>query len=540
MASGRLTRYVIPAAIAAAYAPMLCLHMRSLWRDGRYWYFPLLLIVIAVLLWLRFLGQPTAGRRPLAPRITRLIPGLVTLAAAVFLWSPWLAALSFILVAHELLRSLVGETDRSVTPIWALLLPLLPPPFHWDTRLTYWIHDIASQISSSLLDFLSINHLLSSRVTHLPGRSFPVMEVCGGTLSLFAFIATALVVAVVLRRRLMHSLLLVVVGGWWAIVINALCLTGVVLVYGRDGFDLTAGPERVAATAAAMVAGAGMLISTDFLLVFLLPSGDGLQHDEIAEESEDLPAPAAEPEVAAGRAAAAATAISLCFLALGVVQVVSLVVASERRLTAGDTSWLVASLAVDSLPDRLLERERVSFRMQKGGSRSHDAAHSAVWTYRGEGGQTTVALDFPLIGWYYLTGVYEDQGWEVVSREVRPDPGRGAPARATLVRAALQDPQADRGLLVVSQFRANGSLIEPPGTPGLSLSSWASALRNRITRRLADFGFGQVTYQVQMLSIHSPPQQKMQPSQADSLQAFLEVRERLRQHVQQSASGNHE
>ena len=68
-----------------------------------------------------------------------------------------------------------------------------------------------------------------------------------------------------------------------------------------------------------------------------------------------------------------------------------------------------------------------------------------------------------------------------------------------LVQAELRRVDGVRGVLMFSLFDDAGRPLQPPGTAGLSASSWYRAINDRIQRRLTDFGIDLETYQIRLL-----------------------------------------
>jgi len=65
----------------------------------------------------------------------------------------------------------------------------------------------------------------------------------------------------------------------------------------------------------------------------------------------------------------------------------------------------------------------------------------------------------------------------------------------------------------------------PPGTAGLSASSWYRAINDRIQQRLTDFGWELDSYQVQVLLVSQDPSTSDIRPQA--IELFLRSRERI-------------
>ena len=514
---------VFPATLLLSHLPLLLLHFCRLWVHDQYRYFPLVLVAFVCLVASRCGGSlerqgadaTSGGRR--WPRIgenAAYVPSLMLLGGAVLLWSPWLAAVAFILAVRALLRRSCGTSSwRWVAPAWWLLVLLVPLPFRWDAGLMFWLQGATSQAGSLILDFFGHNHLLAGHVIEIPGRQFLVEEACSGVRSLFALVALVAVYVVWLRRPLLHALLLLAAAFFWAYAINTLRVAALVFLYLEHHLDMLSTWSHELVGMVLFLLALWMLFCTDQLLIVLFAPIDP---EPMTDEDETLTREGAENELENEQAGtmdrAATPASSACFrtgreltlagafAGLGIIQLLAFLPNSleSRRDRTKDIAQLKASLVETTLPERLNGWQRVAFETETRNASSDLGRHSFIWRYAGTKEQLVVAFDFPFAGWHELTRCYRAQGWQIVEQQIVSADEKHGPGDGTIVEVHLRHSTGKRGYLLYSQFDRRGVAIDPPGMAGISASSWYRAIQDRVTKRLTEFGCDTFTHQVQM------------------------------------------
>ena len=89
-----------PLLILVAYIPMLLVHFSWLWFEPQYQFFPLLIAVVAYLVWSRLEPRPDHApgpQRRIFAYTLLAVAWIILAVATVVVYSPWLAAFSFIL-----------------------------------------------------------------------------------------------------------------------------------------------------------------------------------------------------------------------------------------------------------------------------------------------------------------------------------------------------------------------------------------------------------------------------------------------------------
>lgn len=206
-----------------------------------YQYVLLLPALIAFLLWqrsdagrLRF-GQPSKWWS-----VLYLLP-LATLGAAAWLFSPWIAMAALVLLGPVTSFAVGGyPLWRSTWGIWMLTAFMLPLPLRMDERLIVALRDLATQVTSRILDYFGILHMISGNVIELPEKKLFVADACSGIHSLFVLLAAAATISVWNYRGPIASTLLLIVTFGLVMVENVLRLC-IVSMSIRFGYDLSEG-----------------------------------------------------------------------------------------------------------------------------------------------------------------------------------------------------------------------------------------------------------------------------------------------------------
>lgn len=483
-------------AIVAAHVPLLVVHFARLWQGDQYRYFPFVLTAFALLVWARSrepLPQDDGGR---CRGLLLLTLGLLTLAVATLLWSPALAAVAAILSVGGLLRQCSGRKRwRFLLPVWLLLWLIVPLPFRWDSRLVFWLQGITSKAASFLLDLFGYTHVLAGHVIEIPGQQFLVEEACSGIRSLFSLVALAAVFAVLLRRPLVHLVLMIVSAVFWAVVVNIARVTAVVVFQVDYGIDITAGWQHQLFGLVLFSSAMFLLLSTDRLLVFLLEPGE----PEIGgDEQVTIPERDEAVTTRVPRLSLLAVALfAVFFSAIGTVQLVSLEHQKVTLVTVDSMERLQITWDEDTLPDRVLDWNRVGFQQTERDLVSNLGRHTSAWTYQRGATSAVVSFDYPFVGWHHLTDCYRAQGWEIRSRSVKPPP-QGYEPDLSLVEVKLRRPSGENGYLLFQQFDARGNPVRPPDKNAWTFESLMTALQNRLSTRLMQLGVNLSTYQVQV------------------------------------------
>ena len=480
-----LRRAVVPCAIvAAAHVPLLIRLARRLWAAEHYQFFPLILVGAVYLAYegLKSFAGPGTSRLWIRTCLVTLSGGL--LACAALLASPWLAGiaamLSFWALAYGLGgASLVGCLWRA----WLFLWLAVPLPLGLDEQLILALQRLATSWASATLDLLGYRHLVAGVVIELPERAFLVEEACSGIHSLFAALACTVFYLLQVRRGFLRSVLLVLAAVFWVVVANSVRVMLVTVLSTTWELPVTEGFLHALLGIFVFAGILGLMVSTDRLLMFLLPakhflpefssalkrsrrrhsalsffrkssrtgrgaartrgnsekaagsgSRDGGERDAASKSSDPGKAdrrPSRFPTFTMAEYAAIAV---LYTLILGV----QFVHAGTPTVSSGDRINRFRDGSAEDLPAEWNGWIRTDFESVSRKKGDPNGLHSLIWTFRKGSQAAAISIDGPFVGWHNLTSCLQGQGWTVQSVEHRQyrEIDESLPGGFTEIRAA--------------------------------------------------------------------------------------------------------
>lgn len=265
----------VPALIA--YGPMLWTHAGHLFAKEHFQFFPVFLL--AVLFTCRQRFQQEEAPPPESWRIepVSMGVGLVAIAAAWVIQSPWLTAVSALMVGNSALAYF-----PSTRQAWRLLVLLIPLPLNLDQLLVQRLQSVSSQLASRTLDVLDVPHLMQGNVLELGGRHLFVEEACSGINSVYLLLAAALYFVVLAKARFIVGIPLVLSTIAWSVLANTARISVIAVAHDSWQTDLASGLAHdvlgVATTGFTLLA----IFSTYNLLQF---AGKSISDRQIREPS---------------------------------------------------------------------------------------------------------------------------------------------------------------------------------------------------------------------------------------------------------------
>lgn len=206
-----------------------------------YQYVLLLPPLVAFLLWQRSDAERLRFGRPSRWWAVLWVIPLVMLAAASWLFSPWIAMAALVLLGPITCVAVGGfPLWKTTWGVWMLTAFLLPLPLRMDERLIVALRDLATRVTSRILDYFGVLHMISGNVVELPEKKLFVADACSGIHSLFVLMAVAATVSVWNYRGPIATTLLLIVSFGLVMVENVLRLFTVSMSI-RVGYDLSEG-----------------------------------------------------------------------------------------------------------------------------------------------------------------------------------------------------------------------------------------------------------------------------------------------------------
>ena len=194
----------------------------------------------------------------------------VVLAFAYIADSPWLAYLSVHRSDNELLSgNLAHWRVPYLWGVWLLPWLVVPLPFGRDQMLITMLQRGSSQVSSIVLDWFRVPHLMEGNTLILPDKQFFVDEACSGIVSVMSIIACAVIYGVWRNRPPLHLVLLASAGVGWATLMNVVRISVIAIAYHWSGVDWSSGtPHEILGLLIFLITFVA-LVSTDYALVVL-------------------------------------------------------------------------------------------------------------------------------------------------------------------------------------------------------------------------------------------------------------------------------
>ena len=555
----RVRQAAIPCAIVAlAHLPLLISLARRLWAAEHYQFFPLILLGAAYLAYVGLRSFEGAGASRWWLRGVLLAVSCGVLVSAVLLSSPWPAGIAAMLALWSLAYGIGGSPlVACLWRAWFFLWLAVPLPLGLDRQLILYLQTVATRWASQTLDLLGYRHLVAGVVIELPGQSFLVEEACSGIHSLFAALACVVFYLLLVHRGFVRSVLLILATVCWVVVANAVRVTLVTMLSTKWGLPVTEGFLHAFLGAAVFAAVLGVVVSTDRLLLFLVPAkrflpefsatlqrtrrrrsglsffrtssrkrhkttrgrrrkttttrtiaDDGGKPDSPHSQSsgngnEDAPSPWL-PRF---------TRIEYMIIAVLYTLALGLQLAHPGQPTVSSGRQLsqLQQGTEEMLPEEWNGWTRTGFRSVTPKTGRTDEFHSLIHTYEKGSQIASVSLDGPFVGWHDQTICVENQGWSVASvthRDYR-EIGEALPGGFTEILA--QDGTGRHSLTAFAVFDAENRPMPPIRTYAQfraverfpQFSEFLSKITRQDNRGVAAYDSG--TFQVRVFATSYTP-----------------------------------
>ena len=469
--------------VLLAHVPLLMVYFQQMWDRPHYQFFPIVLLAVGF-----FVVQAWPLRRPPSIRAGRFALGLTLISAVMLAFgflrlSPMVAYVSFVLAIGAFLLRLGVPAFGP----WCLLWLLVRIPYGQDVALIQSMQRITTELSSTALDTIGIEHLAEGNILLFPTASLFVEEACSGIVSLLAIVACGGILAVWWRRSIVHSLLLVATGILLAGAMNTVRVVVIAVALDSYDVDLSTGWRHDTLGLLIFATSLLALFSADRLLYFLLSpinrnplasyfdytEGNvlvdfwnrfvGLEEIDV-EHADAITTDADQPStpesdavarLAVWRSSAWDWALAAVFLVLAAGQVVAGI---GPFSVPPDTSAIALDLAEDDLPEQWERWNRVGFEVVERDSSAAFGEHSRIWAFNDGSMIVRVSLDFVFPEWHALTACYSGVGWTLESSERQQSSGAGP----GFVEATLSKPNEQTAVLMFDLFDDTGRPYETP------------------------------------------------------------------------------
>lgn len=450
---------------------------------------------------------------------------LLSLSSAAFVvsiaqYNHYLPTIGVILAIGSLLVCFQDkETDKSLFPVWLLLIPLIRIPLNFDITLITQLQFVSSWFASNILDALGIANLTPGTVIQVAAhesadgiKRFDVERACSGVQSLFTLVFCTVAVAVWSRRSFVTGIALVASGVFWSITMNSVRIVICVAFYYWFDFDVYSGFKHEILGYMILFAAIGLIASTDAVFGFLFGPVDtssgsrnrfatvwnryvaGVDSADGRRKKSSRLSPF-QRKLSRGVLVSSLVVANVC----GLLVLVTSLYGEKIRGTVkvGELGLIEADM-----PSELKAGETAgSGWIHKSGSfenvvrnaNSTYGPYSSSWIYsaRSEREPVQVSLDYTFLGWHELKVCYQARGWQI-ERSVVPDSDWKS------VEMTMKTASGDSAFCVFSIFDYQGEPLEPFSD---EVGFFLLRLRNRISREFSTTS----TFQIQCFVQSSDP-----------------------------------
>jgi exosortase len=421
--------------MAMAHIPILWRYLTGVVELPHYEFVFLLPVGAAVLAVprCRQLGNLTPGRA--FPFLCWIFGAILAFAASVVLESPWFGAISALLAAAGTSYAVGGRRlSMAIMPAWVLLWLGIRLPLTYDERLAQSLQTIAAQRASSVMNYFNVEHILDGNVVEtapLDGKEnrYMVEEACSGVQSLFAITACTLWFALWMREPIGRIVLLMAVGWWWVWVANVVRVIAVTVLNSQWGLPVDKGWGHTALSIFLFAVTLGLIVSSEHLLLFLLPRGIFASRDRInTGVAKPLPDYGPTHVAPLSQSVLASPLLIGGYLALFTLQWLPQVNVPRPSATPVRLGTINLALAPSELAGWKLRGGEGGFTSEQRRADSQWGAHSQTWRYVKGPRELIVSVDYPFRGWHELTTCYRADGWKLDTRHVIEVPRNEASA----------------------------------------------------------------------------------------------------------------
>jgi len=484
--------WIVWGLIFVSPAPLVAIHLSNLWQQPRYQFYPLFLLIVALVARSRWNAALAVTHQPQPDtkcgwsgrlQTPLLVISLTILMGAVLFGSPWMGMVAFLMSLTSWALSVQRQNPQcGLLAMISALWILVPPPFNADIRLVQFLQRMTAKLSSRVLDLLEYNHLLEGTVIQFTNRQVLVEEACSGVQSFFALVAVSILYGLWKGRLLWHTLALVAASGVWSLLGNVLRILAITLLDPVTRIDLSSGWGHELLGLGAFVVSCVMLVSFDHLLQFIadpivgidgeptplslawnrwgagVPSSDELELDtEITKVS--APSESSIPDTIPRPVPVLCAGLFAILLGL---QIVAFTRSATARQWHPDTAQQGLRLTRGALPTTLGTWKLESFEVQRHEDGRSQGNISRLWHYRGHSYDATIALDYPFIDSHNLTTCYVNRGWTLTDQTThrRPQTAESGP----YVEVRFRRSTGEAGYLMFALFDEHGTPLPAPAS----------------------------------------------------------------------------
>jgi hypothetical protein len=405
-----------------------------------------------------------------------LVAALVTSAASIVYFSPWLAnlALAFVFIGWALVR-LVHSTFSRILALSMLALITLVAPFGLESLFDAKTNSLVVHLCSSTLDLFGIFHLYSLPYLALKDDYFEIAQLLGNFFSIRTMVAISIIVSLAWKRSFITTTLNILSAVVWA-VLGKIIYLFTTAAFSHGGINITESFLSTLILVGLFFLFVIMMLATDgFWNALLSPirAGDeGFYRSGTADFFNVLVVWPGKMDFQdrATRSAKASRipstlvvqplfAISIGLLIALMIIPASLVVVKNDLILNRANYLAISSERIPDgklLPDDFLPKQRQrQFRLLTSSGISGGSAKTLMWSYGGSGVETMLFLQFPVRGWV-TEHAASFRGWKAGEAKMVDD-GSNWP----WYESTFEGQAGSSGLVLSSQLHTKGNPYLP-------------------------------------------------------------------------------
>jgi exosortase len=468
---------------AFGFAPLLFAFFGNLWKLPEYQFFPQALAAAGFLAWERFreVPQPIEPGRN-GPLVAGVILSLAALGAAILVWSPLLGMLAFFGAMVTGLWWIGGWPLLSrMIPALIVALTIIPLPLGLDARLGLFLREVATDLSSRMLDLVGVIHCVDGNVIELPGQKLLVEEACSGINSVLFVTAFSLFFLLWRRRPFWYFTLCLPAALAFVVMGNVVRISlGAWLRY-HDGIDILTGWKHELLSIVLVI-----------IYVFLVIS---LEH--LVSRGKRVPSIPLPPTPSPRAPLNPPGQVGWLWAIGGVLALMGAASAHKgwEKSKEGVEPLRAARASFESdltfsMPETVGDWSRAQAGPPTVNKVETIGLSSMIWNFERPGMSAVVAFDYPIWRYHDVEGCYTNIGW-VLDRKELIVPEVGGPPRIQM--EMKKDPGA-RGSLWFATINEHGEWVDQ------------STLKRDFASRLGLLGLpDETTFRVQVLVVSSDP-----------------------------------
>ncbi len=521
-------------------APMLVLQSQSLILQQRFLFFPLAIVLGALLLF-RTGGYRIASgvRANISLGLAMIGIGLAVLGT--YWFSPWIVQFASVIVIFSwALGAFAGTAWTRIFSICCLFAVAVPPPSGFDARINTRLQSISSWGCNGFLDAIGVPNIVEGNHLQIADKKVKLPEVSGGPDSFAALMAIGMALVVLRRSTFLVGFVSIAAIPLFYVLGNLVRLIAIAIGFENFATDLSTGTGfttcailvsvgTIAAVILSHVSITAILepissskgsnnLTTLYRFATSWPSTNAISPQfghESATEITGAP-------ISRNRIFLIAVPSLVCLLFGGLAAYAAFSSVRMNNASVSVSEEVSSTLPIQSaFPSQFGNLRMIGFTPTKHSTANPIGRYSHLWKFDDKGSQVFVTLDFPLQGWRSVSSGYQSNGWKILGVKPVDVPADAGNAKLYVEEVAMQNQYGLYGFVWYAFF-------DDQGVPTPEGAESGGARLNIFKRLQANPTASSRTYFQVQLYLESGRELTERETQSNR-KLFFEVYERLRQ-----------